>query len=168
MLFLTILFLFVLCVCLPSPLSDAKFLLFKPDRRLLREGMIKRLKEMYVLSDAASQRPANDPEMADQLLFLFNDLLLWTTPQFDITGFVDLVKLVSLPTQLATPFTICLAIKGKPFGADMVFACKDKEEHDQWRRFLVSRHALASVRCAALLLVARTMISRCLVFLCLC
>jgi hypothetical protein len=117
-------------------LQDNKFVLFKPDRRLLREGMLKRLKEDYVLSDS-SNRPAAEHEMVDQLFFLFNDLLLWTTPTFDITGSVELSKLSCLPNQVASmQNTLSLQVRGKPYSADMVFLCKDAEEHDQWLRFL--------------------------------
>ena len=117
-------------------LHDNKFVLFKPDRRLLREGMLKRLKDDYVLSDS-SLRPASEHDMVDQLFFLFNDLLLWTTPAFDISGSVEMSKLTCLPNQIATmPYTISLGVRGKPFSADMVFLAKDKEEHDQWLRYL--------------------------------
>lgn len=122
-----------------SRVKDPKFQLFKPDRRLLREGMIKRVSEKYVLSDAVAARPPHEWEMLDQLLFLFNDMLLWTTPAFDITGFVDLVALTSLPTTFDhVSHTICLNRKQSSFGGDMVFACKDAGDFEQWKRFLVN------------------------------
>jgi hypothetical protein len=75
--------------------------------------------------------------MVDQLFFLFNDLLLWTTPAFDITGSVELSKLTCLPNQIVhVRHTISLGVKGQPYSADMVFLCKDQEEHDQWIRYL--------------------------------
>lgn len=117
-------------------LQKNDFVLFRPDRRLLREGMLKRLKEEYVLSES-SNRPAADYEMVDQLFFLFNDLLLWTTPAFDITGSVELCKLSCLPNQVASmQHTLSLQVRGQPYAADMVFLCKDANEHDQWMRFL--------------------------------
>lgn len=91
----------------------------------------------YVLSDASSLRPASDSDMVDQLFFLFNDMLLWTTPAFDITGSVELSKLTCLPNQLPSmPLTISLGVRGQPFSADMVFLAKDREEYEQWLRYL--------------------------------
>lgn len=125
-------------------LGDSTFVLFQPGRRLLREGTLHRLKEDYVLSCSLACPPADrigagekEVEEEEQLVFVFNDLLLWTSPLFAITGSVPLSELQCLPTKLPLlPSTIWLARKGKPFSFDMVFRCKNMAEHDEWTSFL--------------------------------
>jgi len=118
-------------------IKDAQFLLFKPDRRLLREGMLRRLREEYVLDHSGTRAAELSTESVEQLVFLFNDLLLWTTLSFDITGFVDLAKVVVLPAQLAhLPLSISLAVKGRPWSPDMTFVARDRAEYEEWMRFL--------------------------------
>jgi len=142
--------LFVLCQAenmlrlldIQSRLGDSTFVLFQPDRRLLREDVLHRLKEDYVLSSSLACPLANggreeEVEEEEQLVFVFNDLLLWTSPLFAITGSVPLSELQYLPTKLPLlPTTIWLARKGKPLSFDMVFRCKNMAEHDEWTSFL--------------------------------
>jgi hypothetical protein len=125
-----------------SRLGDSTFVLFQPGRRLLREGVLHRLKEHYLLSGSGACPLADgvgekEVEEEEQLVFVFNDLLLWTSPLFSITGSVPLSELQYLPTKLPLlPSTIWLARKGKPFSFDMVFRSKDMAEHENWTGFL--------------------------------
>ena len=114
------------------------FTIFKPDRRLIKEGMIRRLKEEYVLERSREEAGAGDVD--EELFFLFNDLLLWTTKEFDIVGHVALDALLCLPDQvsLRQPYTLSLGVRGKPYCPDMVFACKDQAEKDEWSRYILS------------------------------
>ena len=114
------------------------FTIFKPDRRLIKEGMIRRLKEDYVLEGGRQELSSGDVD--EHLFFLFNDLLLWTTVQFDIVGHVKLEELLCLPDQAfgKVPFVLSLGVKGKPYCPDMVFACKDQMEKDEWTRYILS------------------------------
>lgn len=83
--------------------------------------------------------------MADQLFYLFNDLLLFCSPAFDITGSIELSKLTCQPNQLPTMTnTLSLGARGRPYQAGMVFLCKDREEHDQWMRYLEAAMRTAS------------------------
>ena len=119
-------------------LRNKEFVIFKPDRRLLREGFIRRLREEYVLERSREEPHASDVD--DMLLFLFNDLLLWTTKDFDIAGHVPLDTLLCLPDggSFKLPFTLTLGIRGKPYSPDMIFACKDQQEKDEWSRYILS------------------------------
>ena len=119
-------------------LRKSDFILFKPDRRLIKEGMIRRLKEEYVLERSREEPYSSDVE--EQLFFLFNDLLLWTTKEFDIVGHTPLERLLCLPdnAQFRVPFTLSLGIRGRPFCPDMLFACKDQTEKDEWTRYILS------------------------------
>jgi hypothetical protein len=115
--------------------------------------MLRRLREEYVLDHSAQRAAELTSESVAQLVFLFNDLLLWTTPTFDITGFVDLSQLVVLPSQLShMPFSLSLAVKGRPWTPDMTFVTKDQAEYDEWRRVLdaaihtASEHAAAAAK----------------------
>ena len=119
-------------------LRNKEFVIFKPDRRLIKEGFIRRLKEEYVL-ERSSQEPHHS-DMEDMLLFLFNDLLLWTTKDFDIAGHVPLDMLLCLPdaATFKLPFILSLGVRGKPYSADMIFACKDGQEKEEWSRYILS------------------------------
>ena len=118
-------------------LRNKEFVIFKPDRRLIKEGLIRRLREEYVLE--RSREEPHTADMDDMLLFLFNDLLLWTTKDFDIAGHVPLDTLLCLPdATFRVPFTLSLGVRGKPFAADMIFACKDQAEKDEWSRYILS------------------------------
>ena len=114
------------------------FTIFKPDRRLIKEGMIRRLREEYVMERSREEPYPSDVD--EELFFLFNDLLLWTTKEFDIVGHVPLDALLCLPDQLhfKLPYTLSLGVRGKPYCPDMVFACKDQVEKDEWSRYILS------------------------------
>ena len=118
-------------------LRNKEFVIFKPDRRLIKEGLIRRLTEEYVLERSRDEPHSGDVE--ELLLFLFNDLLLWTSKEFDIAGHVALDTLLCLPdAQFRVPFTLSLGVRGKPYSADMVFACGDQAEKDEWSRYILS------------------------------
>lgn len=100
-----------------SRLRNSTFELFRPDRRLLREGTLQRVMESYVMSGASTRRGLNHNDVVEQRVFVFTDLLLWTSSAFDITGYVKLSGMQFLPTELFhIPCTIWLAHKGKPCG----------------------------------------------------
>ena len=118
-------------------LRNKEFVIFKPDRRLIKEGLIRRLREEFVLERSREEPHPSDVD--DMLLFLFNDMLLWTTKEFDIAGHVPLDTLLCLPdAAIKVPFTLSLGVRGKPFAADMVFVCKDQQEKDEWSRYIMS------------------------------
>lgn len=60
-----------------------------------------------------------------------------TTPTFDISGSVEMSKLQLLPNQTPKmPYTISLGVRGQPYSPEMVFLCRDSDEHEQWSRYL--------------------------------
>ena len=118
-------------------LKNKEFVIFKPDRRLIKEGLIHRLTEEYVLERSREEPHPSDVETL--LLFLFNDLLMWTTKEFDIAGHVSLDTLLCLPdATFKVPYTLSLGVRGKAFMPDMIFACKDQAEKDEWSRYIMS------------------------------
>lgn len=118
-------------------MKGASFALLKPDRRLIKEGIIRRAKAEYVQNNSGV--PATNNDSVEQLLYLFNDMIMWTTPQFNIVQSHDLVKVMCLPDAPSiTPHTFCLALRGAPYNPDMMFICKDADEKETWVRYITA------------------------------
>ena len=102
--------------------SDS-FVVFSPTRRLLKEGMLKRV------------RNNNTNDCIEQLIFLFNDVILYTDTNFHMNGCVNLDTLQLIPADVNNNNTTTIELIDKGRSNTLTFICSSSIEYQDWQRF---------------------------------
>jgi len=142
--------------------NSGSFVVFSPTRRLLKEGIVKKIRPEVLKSmdDIANAKQLASNDSEEQLMFLFNDVLVITDSAFYMNACVQLDVLTfqtpvsntgaaangsssdskhgSTHASSSTSTVLSLGSRHKSFTSELTFVFTSVSEKEEWHRYMLS------------------------------